>query len=92
MTLRSSAPSSSCQTFSCPLNEVDKGYTWGSDFGGIKCNKLPGVPLADADREEDEELKRNDGAEFFFLFLVSKHDWQCRFTLTHAEALYSFTS
>ena len=90
MTLRSYAPSSSCQTFSCPLNEVDKGYTWGSDFGGINCHKLPGVPLAGADREEDEELKRNDGAEFFFLHLVSKYDWQCRFTLTHV--LYFFTS
>ena len=40
----------------------------GFGLWGIKCNKLPGVPLADADREEDEELKRNDGAEFFFLF------------------------
>ena len=48
------------------------------------------MPLADADREEDEELKRNDGAEFFFLHLVSKYDWQCRFTLTHV--LYFFTS
>ena len=42
------------------------------DFMGVpSChNKLPGVPLeplAEGDRDEDDELKRNDGAEFFFL-------------------------
>ena len=39
-------------------------------FVGSDCHKLPGVPLeplAEGDRDEDDELKRNDGAEFFFL-------------------------
>ena len=39
-------------------------------FFGSDCHKLPGVPLeplAEGDRDEDDELKRNDGAEFFFL-------------------------
>ena len=32
------------------------------------------MPLDDGDREEDEELKRNDGAEFFFLWFRSMID------------------